>query len=157
MTNAQKHPNYTQVINTIKKHSEEVARVSAAMDVKAFGAALHDDWFMIDARGQLIDKQQELALLQSSDFKPSSINVEDVHVQLHGDTAVVTGISALKAAYKGKDISGRYRFTQVYKSHGEELLDHAVHRIPKSFVMVTCITFAIDRGDPPPDSLLQNH
>lgn len=144
MANAQQHPNYSQVVDTIKKHSEEVARVSAALDVNAFGAALHDDWFMVDANGQLLTKQQELQLLRSSDFKPASIQVQDLHVQLHGDTAVVTGVSAVNASYQGQDISGRYRFTQVYKAPaGQELLDHAVNTVPKGFAMLTCITFAM--------------
>src|SRR2546423_1715658 len=74
----------------------------------------------------------------------SSPDVGDLHVEVHGDTAIVTGVSSVKATYEGKDISGRYRFTQVYKSGGgKQLMDHAVAPIPRGFAMVACITFQI--------------
>jgi hypothetical protein len=49
------------------------------------------------------------------------------------------------------DMSGRYRFTQVYRAPGKNLLETVVASVPKEFVMVTCIAFAIDKlGDPAP-------
>lgn len=141
---ASAHPNYQSVVDNIKQHSIELGRTSAAMDLQAFDKSLHDDWFMIDANGKMLTKKQELELLKTSNFKPSSLDVGDLHVEVHGDTAIVTGVSSVKATYEGKDISGRYRFTQVYKSGGgKQLMDHAVAQIPSDFAMVTCITFKI--------------
>ena len=113
------------------------------MDIDAFAKALHDDWYMVDATGKVITKEEELALLRSADFRPSSIRVENLHVALHGDTAIVSGISNVRAQYKGQDMSGRYRFTQVYKAQGENLLETAVQSVPPNFVMATCINFLI--------------
>jgi ketosteroid isomerase-like protein len=61
-----------------------------------------------------------LNFLRSSEFKPASLDQRDLQVAIHGDTAIVTGVSHVKAEYQGKDMSGRYRFTQVYRAPGEE-------------------------------------
>lgn len=150
MANPKAHPKFTALVDTIKQHSTEIARISETMDLAAFDRALHDDWFMVDPRGKRITKKEELDLLRSTDFKPTSIKIEDLHVEVHGDTAVVTGVSNVQASYQGKDISGRYRFTQIYKSGGgHNLLDHvaktasATLTLPSDFQMVTCIDMAM--------------
>jgi hypothetical protein len=39
-------------------------------------------------------------------------------VRVLGEAAVVTGRITVKAAYKGQDISGSYRFTDVFARNG---------------------------------------
>ena len=140
---ANPHPNLAHVVNTLKQHSMDIARISEQMNIPAFDQALHPDWFMIDAHGKRFTKAEELQLLKTNNFKPSSLQVSDLHVTVHGDTAVVTGISQVKASFEGKDISGRYRFTQVYKADGVSLLDHAAKAVPANMAMITCITMAL--------------
>ena len=131
------------VVKSIKARSVQLASISEKVDVEAFDQALHDDWFMIDANGAVVTKKEELALLRSSNFKPSSLKVANLEVQVQGDTAIVTGVSTVKAKFKGKDISGRYRFTQVYKAAGENLAKAKGAALPSNFMMVTCIAFAL--------------
>ena len=38
-------------------------------------------------------------------------------VKVHGEMGVVTGRNTIKATYMGKDISGAYRFTDVFVKH----------------------------------------
>ena len=150
MSNKQ-HPAHAQVVDALKDHSTNIAKISEKLDVDAFDKALHPDWFMIDASGQKVTKQQELDALRKSEFKPTSIQVSDLHVEVHGDTAVVTGVSKVSASYQGQDISGKYRFTQIYKSgSGQSLLDtaqasagaKAASPLPNDFAMITCIAMA---------------
>ena len=42
-----------------------------------------------------------------------SLETSDTRVRVSGDTAVVTGVTALKGKYKGQDFSGSYRFTDT--------------------------------------------
>lgn len=144
-------PAYAQIVDALKDHSTQIAKISEKLDVNAFDKSLHPDWFMIDANGQKITKQQELDSLRKSEFKPTSIHVSDLHVEVHGDTAVVTGVSKVSASFQGKDISGKYRFTQIYKSgSGQSLLAAAqaapgvrtASALPSDFVMLTCIAMA---------------
>jgi len=141
MANA--HPNLAKVVENVKQHSLNLAQISEKMDIEAFENALHDDWFTIDAHGKKFTKAEELKLLRSSNFKPSSIKVQDLEVTVNGDMAIVTGVSTVNASFEGKDISGKYRFTQVFKAEGSNLLEHAVGAVPKNMAMMTCINMAV--------------
>jgi Ketosteroid isomerase homolog len=52
--------------------------------------------------------------VKSGDLKIESSTNEDMKVQVHGDTAVVTYRSTDKGNYKGNDLSGQYRWTDVF-------------------------------------------
>ena len=52
--------------------------------------------------------------LKSGDVKFESIQMTDTRVQDFGDIAVVTGRLVEKAQDKNADISGTYRFTDVW-------------------------------------------
>jgi ketosteroid isomerase-like protein len=43
-----------------------------------------------------------------------SFTIDELKVQLFGDTAVVHGLETEKSNYRGKDTSGQYRFTDVF-------------------------------------------
>jgi len=40
--------------------------------------------------------------------------LSELKVHVYGDTAVAAGTSTVKGTYKGQDISGKYRFTDVW-------------------------------------------
>jgi ketosteroid isomerase-like protein len=44
--------------------------------------------------------------------------VDDMKVQFHGNTAIVTYQATDKGTYKGKDISGKNRWTDVFVKKG---------------------------------------
>jgi ketosteroid isomerase-like protein len=46
-----------------------------------------------------------------------SRNPDDMKVQVYGNTAVVTYGSTDKGTYKGKDLSGKYRWMDVFVKH----------------------------------------
>lgn len=62
--------------------------------------------------GTINDRATDIA--DAKDVTFDSIAMSDEQVRVNGDTAVVTGVTTLKGAYKGQDISGRYRFTDVF-------------------------------------------
>jgi ketosteroid isomerase-like protein len=48
-------------------------------------------------------------------WKAQSVSADELKVRVFGNAAVVTGRDTLKGAqYKGKDLSGQYRFTDVF-------------------------------------------
>jgi ketosteroid isomerase-like protein len=152
MTTSQSQPGPDhRVVNLIRQKTEEFAQISEKLDHQAFAQNLHDDWFMVDANGQVFTKQQELDLLRGSDFKVSSLRVQDLHVTVHGDTAVVTGISNIQANHQNQDISGRYRFVQVWKAPGANLLGPTAAALPNNYAMINCVTFSLaNTVDPAP-------
>jgi len=42
------------------------------------------------------------------------MNIDEMKVRVYGDTAVVTGQSTVKGIFKTQDISGKYRWTDVF-------------------------------------------
>jgi ketosteroid isomerase-like protein len=73
-----------------------------------------DDLMFTDASGMVSHKLDEIQSLKSGDVKFESITMTDTRVQDFGGAAVVTGSLVEKAQYKNADISGTYRFTDVW-------------------------------------------
>ena len=64
--------------------------------------------------GTVESKGQVIADLKSGDLKIQSASIDDAKVQVHGNTAIVTYGSNDKGTYKGRDISGKTRWTDVF-------------------------------------------
>jgi ketosteroid isomerase-like protein len=88
-------------------------------------ALLRADWKMVEqifaedlvvtnSDGSVTHKSDELKSVKSGDEKLESIEISDVRVQDLGDVAVVTGKLVEKGRYKTTDVSGSYRFTDVW-------------------------------------------
>jgi ketosteroid isomerase-like protein len=73
-----------------------------------------DDFTFTDPEGFVWTKAQSLALLKSGEDVIWSLVSDDMEVRVYGDTAVVTGRNTVKETFKGKDISGQYRWTDTW-------------------------------------------
>ena len=82
-------------------------------DAVALERILADDIVEIDFTGQVQTKAQDLADLKSGEYKAESMSVDDMKVRVFGNVVVVNGHYTMKGNYKGKDISGEGRFTDV--------------------------------------------
>ena len=67
----------------------------------------------------VLTKPQELELIKSGDIKVESVTTSDLKVRFFGDVAVVTWTDDDKGSYyKGKDVSGRYLWMDVFAKRG---------------------------------------
>ena len=73
-----------------------------------------DEYLSSNSDGTTYTKAQDVASAKSGEFRLESFDLGDLKVHVYGDTAVVTGRNTIKATWKGKDISGPYRFTDVF-------------------------------------------
>lgn len=83
-------------------------------DLKTIEEIEADDLIFTDAAGTVTSKADEMQSLKSGDIKFESIQMTGTRTQDFGDIAVVTGRLVEKARYKNADISGAYRFTDVW-------------------------------------------
>jgi len=83
-------------------------------DMAAFGSHLADNVTLTDPGGMVNTKAQFEADVKSGALKIESSKIEDMKVQAHGDVAIVTYKTTDKGTYKGRDISGDYRWTDVF-------------------------------------------
>ena len=82
---------------------------SAAMD-----ALLADDYMAISPAGTLQSKEQTLTSLRAGQMHFTSIEFSDRKLRIYGPTALVTARADVSGTSGDHDISGSYRYTQVY-------------------------------------------
>jgi ketosteroid isomerase-like protein len=89
-------------------------------NVNEMSRLLADDYIGISSNGTVENKDQALAQRRAGTVRITKLDLNDTHVRVYGDTAVVTSIAELDGTNGTSDISGKYRYTRVYnRRHGE--------------------------------------
>lgn len=83
-------------------------------DASANERYLADTYVYTGPDGSVENKAQAIANLKSGDLKLQSASLDDAKVHIYGDTAIVTYNSLDKGTFKGKDISGKTRWMDVF-------------------------------------------
>jgi len=102
----------------VKKMEQDWAAATVKEGAAAVDKYEADDIMSVDPTGRVTDKTQDKKDLSSGDLKLTSIDLSDLRVHVYGNTAVVIGTSAVKGTFKGQDISGTYRYTDVWVKRG---------------------------------------
>ena len=102
------------VEQTLMGIEQELTDALLKNDVSPSQKYLADTYVFTAPDGDVMDKARSIADLKSGDLKFESSKIEDMKVKLYGDTAIVTYATTDKGSYKGKDLSGRYRWTDVF-------------------------------------------
>jgi ketosteroid isomerase-like protein len=78
-----------------------------------------EDFKLVDPDGKVVTKAQDIKELGDKTFKVESFSFDELNVRMLSENfAYVTGLQTLKGAYKGEDISGQYRFLDVFQKKG---------------------------------------
>jgi len=91
----------------------EFTQAVAANDAAAIERLVADDWVIVDADGTVIDRSRFISAIESGALTHESMESTDLEVRVHGDTAVVTGITTSKGQYLGEGFTTRERATDV--------------------------------------------
>jgi ketosteroid isomerase-like protein len=83
-------------------------------DIAAAERIMADDYIFITPDGEIRTKADEIGDLKSGKLKVIALTAGEMKVRVYGKAAVVIGIYELKGTFDGKDISGRFRFTDVF-------------------------------------------
>ena len=104
---------------TIKKIEQELTDTIVKSDTSAFEKYLASDYLGIGPDGVTQNKSELLADIKSGTLKLESSTMSDMKVQVAGpDMAVVVYRSTDKGTYKGKDVTGEYRWLDVFVKRG---------------------------------------
>jgi ketosteroid isomerase-like protein len=106
------------VESEIINRNAEWARAARAADARALERLLADDFTLTTADGETLDKKTYIAELTSGVRKLVSLTPEGHQTRVHGGGAVLAHGGALAGEYKGRDMSGRYRWTHFYARRG---------------------------------------
>ena len=102
---------------TVMRIERELLNAVLKGDASANERYLADTYVFTGPDGTVENKAQAIADLKSGDLKLQAASLDSAKVQVYGDTAIVTYSSNDKGTYKGKDISGKTRWTDVLVSH----------------------------------------
>jgi ketosteroid isomerase-like protein len=102
------------VEQTLANNEQQIVDAVVKGDTSAIEKYVSDDSTFTDPGGMVMDKAQFIADLKAGNLKLESSKLDDMKVHVHGSAAVVTYGTADKGSYKGKDISGNYRWTDVF-------------------------------------------
>ena len=92
----------------------EFTHAVVSNDPAAIGRFVADDWVIVDADGRVMERSRFLSAIESGALSHESMESTDVEVRrLHGDTAVVTGITTSKGQFMGQGFTTRERATDV--------------------------------------------
>jgi mRNA-degrading endonuclease RelE of RelBE toxin-antitoxin system len=100
------------------KLEKDWANALVKADLAFIEGTLADDYISTDSEGSVGTKNQEIATLKSGDYVLISTVLDNFKVHVYGDAAVYSGRSTDKAQFKGKDISGRYQWTDTWVKRG---------------------------------------
>jgi hypothetical protein len=91
---------------------------------------LADSYIFTGPDGLSMGKAQSIEDLKSGNLKLQAASLDDTKVQVYGNTAIVTYASNDKGTYKGKDISGKTRWTDVFVKQKGRWIIVASHGSP---------------------------
>ena len=98
----------------VTKLEQDMSAALTKADAAAVEGMVADNFHLVNPDGTIQTKAQFVADLKSGAFKLTQNNLSEVKVQAaDADMAVVTYRSEDKGTYKGEDISGQYRWTDV--------------------------------------------
>lgn len=102
------------VEQTLMQIERDATAAILKRDAAKLGSFMADDFVFTGPDGATQTKAQLLADVKSGDLQLDASDISDMKVRVFGDTAVVTYTTADKGKYKARDITGRYRWIDVF-------------------------------------------
>ncbi|HEY0944661.1 MAG TPA: nuclear transport factor 2 family protein [Opitutaceae bacterium] len=99
----------------IIRHLEsEWASALVRTDFAAIDRITAPEWVLTTPDGKQLPKAQADADLKAGALRFESLNVDTLQIRIYGGTAVVFGLETQRSTHLGNDVSGQYRFTDVF-------------------------------------------
>ncbi|HYV99720.1 MAG TPA: nuclear transport factor 2 family protein [Gemmatimonadaceae bacterium] len=93
----------------------EIARANRECDYKYFGRVEADEFIFTTASGAVVTRKEDLAGEKDCKKNQSTTVLDEVVIQLHGNTAVLNARSTVSATGRsGQPVANRTRFTDVF-------------------------------------------
>jgi ketosteroid isomerase-like protein len=110
----------SSIENAILKVEHQRDEAIQSRDMAVLDRIQSDDLSFVNTRGQVLNKAQYMAEIQSGELKFQSFQQDDYRFHIFGDIVVLTGRSSGVVEYHGKLNKTPRRFTIVYvKRNGE--------------------------------------
>ena len=104
----------TVLTEEVKKLNQEWMESYVKRDTAFLERYLSDDYVSTFPDGTVLDKKGEIESVKSGAVALTEMKPSEMKVRIYGEAAVIIGRSTIKAKVKGQDVSGEYRFTDVW-------------------------------------------
>ena len=83
-------------------------------DWDQLAAIYSDDYMLVRPDGTVLSKEEVLADLRIGGLAVKAIEIADVKVRIHGDAAILTGVSRTVTSRQAKETTSHFRLVAVY-------------------------------------------
>jgi ketosteroid isomerase-like protein len=108
------HTRSNDVQEELLKVERDFAAAVLSNDSDAIGKFLTDDWAIVDADGGVIDKARFLSVIKSGTLVHEEMELDDLTVRAHGDSALVTTVTSTKGKFAGQEFTTQERATDFF-------------------------------------------
>ena len=103
----------------VLRAEHELALCYQNSDAACIEQGVMEDYIPINSRGKISTRADDLAEAKKGDPKYEIFENHDMKARLHGDSAVVTGVTHTKGISGGQPFDAEFRFTDTFvKDHG---------------------------------------
>lgn len=114
------NPKDASIESTLKHQADAWDLAIIHKDRKAIEDNISGTFMQIGSDGAKADKPAFVAALMDERLSISPYTVEDFQIRVYGDTALLTGTTAMQGSWDGKVFHSHYRYTDVYvREHGK--------------------------------------
>ena len=104
-----------EIEKAVTKVAHDMAAALTKPDHDAAAKMLADSYYAVTPDGSIVNKTEFLADLKSGKFRLESNKLDEMKVHATGpDLAIVTYRSTDKGTYDGHDLSGQYRWLDIF-------------------------------------------
>lgn len=100
------------VVEQLKQLEDDWSKAELTKNANELQRIEATDYEFVMPDGKVRTQPEDIASLQTSSYTDFSNG--EMSVRVFGDTAVVTGVAQIKGTEAGKDVSGNYRYTDVF-------------------------------------------
>jgi ketosteroid isomerase-like protein len=98
----------------LRTHVELFNGSLKSRDWDQLAAIYSDDYMLVRPDGSVLSKEQVLMDLRIGGLAFKAIEIADVKVRIHGDTAILTAASRTVTSRQGKEAKSHIRLVAVY-------------------------------------------
>lgn len=109
--NSAKTPDYTQQLIELNNRYDSALLKG---DTAALGRLLAPEFTLVNPDGRLLNRQEQLLTIATSELKWEKAGSENVTVRFYGNTAVLLGEFKGNASYRGNPLAIQERYTTVW-------------------------------------------
>ena len=98
----------------ILRAEHELALCYQNSDAACIEQGVMEDYILINSRGKISTRVDDLAEAKKGDPKYEIFENHDMKARVHGDSAVVTGVTHTKGISGGQPFDAEFRFTDTF-------------------------------------------